>query len=76
MKLSAKFCPTCAEPANKIGEVIHVNAFISFDEETQTFEYDGESEIFYDNQRPYRDDNGMAQVACSNGHVWDSKLDK
>jgi len=62
-------CPDCGEVAVGTIEVLHGRAdLIQLDD--GSFEYGGETEVFWDGQMSVRDKKGRVQMTCDKGHEW------
>ncbi len=74
MKFSKPNCPTCGELVRGIVEVIHGCAELSLQEDGETFEYAGSTDVWWDEQRPERDKRGRVRLICHDAHEWFSKV--
>lgn len=71
MQFDVTTCPQCGEPANGILEQVQGRAHLEVNTKTGAAEYGGETEMFWDEQRPVLRE-GKAVLLCHNGHDWDA----
>jgi hypothetical protein len=71
MKFETMNCPECGERADGLLEVLHCRATIT-EQEDGTIEYAGESEMFWEEQRPVQDGE-LFTLLCHNGHEWKTR---
>lgn len=63
-------CPKCGEPANGVSENVPGVALMTYYEDGEEFEYDGETRMGWDGQTMQLDNEGKAELWCENGHSW------
>jgi len=69
MKITPSKCPKCGEPVRGTVERLTGCAQL-FENEDGTFEYDGTTDIWWDEQKTVYAKDGRARVICDNGHDW------
>ena len=62
-------CPECGQPAKGSLETVPGLALLTFDADGQA-EYDGETEVDWDNQATQHDEAGNDLLECPQGHQW------
>jgi hypothetical protein len=62
-------CPECGQPAKGTLETIPGLALLTFDDDGQA-EYDGETDIDWNNQATLHDDASRDMLECPDGHQW------
>ena len=75
MRFLTPRCPECGEIAEGTVEHVGVRANITFTDETGAAEYAGESEVWWDEQRPDEDEQGRYTLICYGGHEWQSVVE-
>lgn len=73
MRLLTPTCPECGEPAQWTVDCIPGGALIDLDEDG-TFEYAGETKMFWDGQTTETDEEGRLLVGCGE-HEWFSEVE-
>jgi hypothetical protein len=63
-------CPTCGQLARGILETLPGLALIAFDEATEEAEYQGTTEIWWDDQERVQDAQGEITLICGQHHEW------
>ena len=74
MKFETPRCPECGEELRGTIESVKGVAELSRQDDGETFEYSGSTDVWWDEQRPVRDHAGRANLICHNGHDWFSKM--
>jgi hypothetical protein len=69
MKIEPAKCPECGEPAEGTLETVTGKALLLKNDDG-TYDYAGETKIWWDEQRTVRDAEGRATAICSAGHEW------
>jgi hypothetical protein len=69
MKITPSKCPECGEPVRGTIERLMGCAQV-FEKEDGTFEYDGWTDIWWDEQKTVHAKDGRTRVTCANGHDW------
>lgn len=70
MKFEPIHCPECGEEADGVLERLSCCAYIEKDRETGEYQYAGETDMWWDEQRPILTEDGRYQLVCHNGHDW------
>lgn len=71
MKYDPIICDQCGETARGTLEKVWARAdFGHVDRETGEFEYDGDTEVFWDSQETEKHPEGGDMLTCPNGHEW------
>ena len=73
MRFEIPCCPECGKPACKVTETIVAVASLTR-EDDGSFAYAGGSDVCWDTQETYLDENDEATLGCENGHEWQSEL--
>jgi hypothetical protein len=55
--------------------VIPAIALLYFDDDDDAAEFAGESEVLWDGQETPTNADGLIDVICPNGHVWQAELE-
>ena len=71
MIFSQPCCPECHEFARGTLESVPGLALLRFIKDGEA-EYEGETEMFWNNQRTIRADKGQVTLICPNHHEWKS----
>lgn len=75
MRFDIPKCPTCGEPPEGTLESLTGLALLSRpDENSPELEYDGWTEIYWDEQKTVTDEAGKLTLICPNGHDWKSAV--
>lgn len=75
MKLLIPKCPTCGGPATGTIETVSGLALLTLPDENGVCDYEGETKIWWDEQRTIYDDKGRAKLVCHQGHEWASAIE-
>ncbi len=70
MKFNVPLCPECSEPACGLLEELQADANIDFDEETNEYNYTGNTDMYWDTQQPIETPDGRVSLICPNHHEW------
>lgn len=70
MKWEQNRCPTCGEPARSTTETVPGEALLQYQVDTDSFEYEGETKIWWDGQASDLDAEGRNCLRCANDHEW------
>src|SRR6266704_5511221 len=70
MKFKPLACPICGEIPRGTLETLHGIAHMNIDQKTGEAEYDGWTEVWWDEQMSDQDSQGRYLLACRNGHEW------
>ena len=73
MKFNPCKCPECGAPPKGTLETVPGLALLAEPDEHGEFEYEGETEIFWNAQKTDRDDDGRVTLECTNGHAWQAE---
>jgi hypothetical protein len=73
MRIQPANCPVCGEIAHGTLDTIPGVALLMPNEDS-SFDWAGETEVFWDGQTTDLDAEGRATVRCSNGHSWEATL--
>lgn len=73
MKLEIPKCPECGELAHGVLESLAGMAMLNVSENGDA-EYDGETDVWWDEQRTVYDADGRATLWCRNRHEWQSRI--
>lgn len=65
-------CPDCGALAHSTLEVVHGESLLT-PSDGGSFEYDGKTEIFWNDQRSVLDASGRVQLRCAAGHQWPAR---
>jgi len=68
-------CPECGELVRGTCDVTAGIALVSFDDDNQEAEYAGETEVLWDSQETPANADGLIDVVCPNGHVWQAEME-
>lgn len=73
MKFDPLNCPQCGEPAQ--GQVDNLTAVALFTEPDGDgkVDWEGESEVCWDDQKPVLDDQNRVTLVCPDGHEWQAR---
>jgi len=74
MHIEQPMCPECGELVKGTVEVLSDMSLLLVGEDG-TAEYEGETKIWWDEQKAVLDADGRATLICENGHEWQSYLD-
>jgi hypothetical protein len=74
MKFETPKCPECGEDLRGTIESVKGVAELSLQDDGETFEYSGSTDVWWDEQRAIRDHEGRVNLICHNGHDWFSKV--
>ena len=66
MKLEPKVCPKCGKPFRSIPQTVSAYSELSFDEETGTYDWSGDTD--YEGHVDERDAQGRILAECMGGH--------
>lgn len=75
MKIKTCKCPECGELAQGTIERMTGLAELNIDEATGEAEYDGHTEVWWDEQKTVNGDNGLPLLQCPAGHEWESEIE-
>jgi len=76
LKFSVPKCPECGGIAVGVKDLIPGLAGIVFEEDGETAEYSGGTDMWWDDQYTPEDENGEVQLRCDEDHWWDSKMEE
>lgn len=74
MKFEQPNCPECGEELRGIIEQIQGCAELALQADNESYAYAGNTDVWWDEQRPLRDPEGRINLVCHNGHDWWSKV--
>ena len=74
MKFKPVTCPKCGKLAKATLDTVPGMALLNIDLDTSEAEYEGTTEICWEDQRTERDSEGRYMLACENGHEWPAEL--
>jgi hypothetical protein len=74
MKFDPMTCPECNGPATGTLEVVQGCAELSEPDENGIFEYAGNTNIFWDEQKTVLDNEGRATLFCDCGAQWQANI--
>jgi hypothetical protein len=74
MKFSPVRCPTCGQLAKGTLETLPGMALLGIDPDTGEADYEGRTEIWWNDQRSNRDLQGRYMLTCENGHEWPAEM--
>lgn len=69
MRFNPIECPECGKTARGTLEHLSGVALLGVYEDG-TADYEGDTEVFWDEQRSVQDEQGRVTLVCSNGHDW------
>lgn len=72
MKFEQDHCPECGEELRGTCDTIPGCAVMSR-QENGSYEYVGETDVFWDGQMSEKDEEGKVRVQCRGGHDWWTK---
>ncbi len=76
MKIHRPKCPQCGEPPRGTVETVSGCALLNeYPEGSGFYDYDGETKIWWDEQKTITSPNGRARMICYSGHEWWSRID-
>ncbi len=70
MKFAVMNCPECGEPARGSIETLSGVAVFTDPAPDGSVDYEGTTDLWWDEQKTIRDAQGRAQLICHNGHDW------
>lgn len=74
MKFAITNCPECNEPARGSVEALSGVAVFTDPAPDGSVDYEGDTQIWWDEQKTVRDRQGRVQLICHNGHDWFSEV--
>ena len=74
MRFEQPRCPKCGELAAGTLETLTGRAGLTFDDDDTTADWEGSTEVFWDEQRTVRDRNGRVTLLCGCGADWQSAM--
>jgi hypothetical protein len=69
MKITPSICPKCGERVRGTADLIPGICLVMEDEDG-SFDYRGETKVYWDGQYTETDSSGRATVCCVDGHEW------
>ena len=69
MRFEPANCPQCGQQAKGTLETVPGVALLMFDEDGNA-EYQGQTDLCWDDQETIRDESGRATLFCPGGHDW------
>ncbi|HEX3654525.1 MAG TPA: hypothetical protein VHV55_01895 [Pirellulales bacterium] len=75
MRFDPARCPECGDLPKGTCDVIPAIALLYFDDDDDAAEFAGESEVLWDGQETPTNADGLIDVICPNGHVWQAELE-
>ena len=74
MKFKPIACPEGAAPAQGTLDTIPGLALLNVDTETGEADYQGMTEVWWDDQRTIQDARGRHMLQCTNGYDWAAEM--
>jgi hypothetical protein len=76
MKFEIPKCPECGEYADGIIEIVEGRATLerSSDNDVDSFDYAGDTDMWWDEQKPVPQTAGRVSVMCPKDHEWLTKV--
>jgi hypothetical protein len=75
MTITPGTCPTCGESVYGTVDLVPAVAYVH-DNGDGTFDYDGESKMYWDGQHTDTTHDGRPLVQCHNGHEWPAAIEE
>lgn len=63
-------CPECEEPADRRDEEVSAACRLVYDEATDTFDFEGETEVLWEGQMVITNPDGSHTLRCPDDHEW------
>ena len=76
MRFDPSHCPECGELPRGTCDMIPGIALVSFNDDNREAEFAGETDVLWDSQETPANADGLIDVTCPNGHVWQAKLEE
>ena len=80
MRFSTPRCPTCRELAKGTAEIVEAVAYLTFDDDGVTAEYEGYTEVLFDTAKTRQPPGSLRGrqifLTCTQGHDWTSAVDR
>ena len=73
MRFAKPKCPTCRQYATGSEETVLATASLSR-QKGGTFEFGGDTEVWWDSQESRCTKDGVLLLSCREGHEWESKV--
>ena len=75
MRIEPSVCPHCCANIAGTADIVPALAYVNRSEDG-TYEWAGESKVFWDGQESVMDSEGLTLVQCDEGHEFEARVEE